>query len=144
MNIVPDLPEQIKSGKRAFSRRKQYLNGSHYTQFPRVGTPKWLLFAKVLYRKLQATLLYLGPNVWKFAWIFLKPVKSLVVSKFIMKRQQALYQQWIMQNEPAIKELNLQQNHQFKIQPSISIVVPVFNAPPDFLVELFESVLNQT
>lgn len=54
------------------------------------------------------------------------------------------YQKWIMQNEPNKKELQKQRNHEFKINPKISILVPLYNTPEKFFDELVKSLQNQT
>ena len=41
--------------------------------------------------------------------------------------QKKAYQNWIAQNEPQEKDLSLQKKQEFKIQPKISIVVPMYN-----------------
>ncbi|MBD7968898.1 glycosyltransferase family 2 protein [Paenibacillus gallinarum] len=42
------------------------------------------------------------------------------------------------------KERIIQENTHFGFNPKVSIVVPVFNTQPNFLIEMIESVLNQT
>ena len=54
------------------------------------------------------------------------------------------YQKWIMQNEPNKKELQKQRNHKFKMNPKISILVPLYNTPEKFFDELVKSLQNQT
>lgn len=56
------------------------------------------------------------------------------------------YKQWQNDFEPSAKELDDQRKawSKFKKQPTISIITPVFKPPKDVLVELIESVLNQT
>ncbi len=54
------------------------------------------------------------------------------------------YQRWIIANEPTVLELEAQTKHTFKIQPKISIIVPVYNTPLEFLEPMIKSVKNQT
>ncbi len=56
------------------------------------------------------------------------------------------YKEWILRNEPLKKDLLEQQSlsKEFKYRPIISIITPVFNPPKKVLVELIESVLNQS
>jgi len=54
------------------------------------------------------------------------------------------YECWISKNEPTLKELKQQRKYRFNYQPKISIIVPVFNTPRQFLIEMIESVLGQT
>lgn len=54
------------------------------------------------------------------------------------------YELWIKNNEPNEEELEKQKNTKFKINPKISIVVPMYNTPLNFFKELVESLINQT
>ena len=54
------------------------------------------------------------------------------------------YLNWIKANEPTAKELEKQKNETFKINPKISLVVPVYNTPQNFFDELVQSLKNQT
>ncbi len=54
------------------------------------------------------------------------------------------YDAWIAQHEPSQRELNMQRKTGFTIEPKISIAVPTFNTPREFLIEMIESVLSQT
>ncbi|AWB09765.1 Glycosyltransferase, GT2 family [Thermodesulfobium acidiphilum] len=55
-----------------------------------------------------------------------------------------LYQCWITQNEPSVEELLAQRTTKFNYEPKISIIVPVWTTPKQFLIDMIESVLNQT
>lgn len=59
-------------------------------------------------------------------------------------QEEKIYKKWIDKNEPNQKELEIQRNTTFKINPKISIVVPVFNTPEKFFKELIKSLQNQT
>ncbi len=54
------------------------------------------------------------------------------------------YAAFIAQNEPCKDILTQQQNSTFDYNPKISIIVPIFNTPKPFLLEMVESVLAQT
>ncbi len=54
------------------------------------------------------------------------------------------YPSWILNNEPTEKELLKQRKHKFKIEPKISIVVPLYNTPVNFFNELVDCLINQT
>lgn len=54
------------------------------------------------------------------------------------------YYKWIKQNTLTKKEIKEQKNHNFEIKPKISIVIPLYNTPKKFLLELIKSVQNQT
>ncbi len=60
--------------------------------------------------------------------------------------QTTRYQEWILLNEPDKKELREQseQADTFTYKPVISIITPVFNPPAYALIELIESVLDQS
>lgn len=61
-----------------------------------------------------------------------------------LKDNNELYQDWIKHNEPTKKELEVQRNTKFKINPKISILVPMYNTPYKFFKELVECLINQT
>lgn len=54
------------------------------------------------------------------------------------------YKRWIAKNEPQKSGLEEQLKHKFKSQPKISIIVPTYNTPLDFLKPMIESVQGQT
>ncbi len=54
------------------------------------------------------------------------------------------YSIWISRNEPSKEELVIQRQAKFKLNPLISIVVPTYNTPINFLIDMIESVENQT
>ena len=54
------------------------------------------------------------------------------------------YRRWIAKNEPKKEKLKEQSRHKFKVQPKISIIVPTYNTPLDFLKPMVESVQRQT
>ncbi|MCC2625483.1 MAG: glycosyl transferase family 2 [Burkholderiales bacterium] len=45
---------------------------------------------------------------------------------------------------PTSSELNEQRTHKFDYEPLISIIVPTYNTPKQFLIEMIESVIAQT
>ena len=51
---------------------------------------------------------------------------------------------WSDKNEPDKNELERQKKTQFKYEPKISIITPVYNTPGQFLIDMIESVLEQT
>ena len=52
------------------------------------------------------------------------------------------YRRWILQNE--IKEEINKKKIAFDFMPKLSIIVPTFNTPVNYLKEMIESVLNQS
>jgi glycosyltransferase involved in cell wall biosynthesis len=91
----------------------------------------------------------------KFYDTWLKAM-SIVVSNnpasLYLKIQQRIapkkysYEQWIRENEPSKEELAAQkvQSKKFMMRPLISIIVPVYNTPPDVLEKMLKSVIDQT
>jgi len=63
---------------------------------------------------------------------------------YVSRNSGDAYECWILKNEPTLKELEKQREYKFNYQPKISIIVPVFNTPRQFLIEMIESVLGQT
>ncbi len=54
------------------------------------------------------------------------------------------YEIWMSFNDPKEEELEKQRNTKFKINPKISILVPMYNTPENFFEELVEYMINQT
>ena len=54
------------------------------------------------------------------------------------------YNEWCINNKPSENELDMQRQTNFKIRPLISIIVPTFNTPLNFLHEMIESLQKQT
>ena len=54
------------------------------------------------------------------------------------------YDEWRMLHLPTAKELAAQRKHVFAYQPLISIVIPLYNTPLNYLRELLDSILGQT
>lgn len=75
-----------------------------------------------------------------------REVAKKIYNKFFAKynEEERMLKKWIDANEPNKKELEEQRNTKFKIQPKISIVVPVYNTPQKFFEELVKSLQNQT
>lgn len=51
---------------------------------------------------------------------------------------------WISNHEPPAKELHVQRKTRFTYQPKISIIVPTYNTPEQFIRDMVESVKSQT
>lgn len=54
------------------------------------------------------------------------------------------YYKWIKVNTPTKRELSNQRKYVFNNNPKISIIVPLYNTPKKYLLELIKSVQNQT
>ena len=79
--------------------------------------------------------------------IFIRGSKAREILKKIYikySKEERTYKKWIIQNEPNKKGQKEQKKTKFKIQPKISIVVPLYNTPKKFLNELIESLKKQT
>lgn len=60
------------------------------------------------------------------------------------KEEQKNYQKWIKNNEPDENELKKQSIEKFKINPKISIVIPLYKTPENYFIELINSIKEQT
>jgi len=69
---------------------------------------------------------------------------SKVKEKAFIYNKGNLYKKWVLQNEPDEKELKIQKGIKFNYSPKISIITPVYNTPEIFLIDMMESVINQT
>lgn len=58
--------------------------------------------------------------------------------------EEKVYQRWFRAHKPTEKELEEQRNQEFALQPQISIIVPVFRTPLNYLDEMIGSVQAQT
>ncbi len=76
----------------------------------------------------------------------------IVLDQIIFKNQWGIpisrewgYQQWLLQYYPKMGDLNTMKvrQNEFQYRPKISIIVPVYNTPKDFLTKMLDSVLNQ-
>ena len=54
------------------------------------------------------------------------------------------YNEWFKQQKITDEDAEIQRNYSFEYNPMISIVVPTFNTPKNFLIEMIESVCSQT
>lgn len=73
----------------------------------------------------------------------IKGFATKIKNRFYNKEKQEYYS-WIKKNTPSRKELKEQKNHEFSKKPKISIVVPLYNTPKKYLLELIKSVESQT
>ncbi len=112
---------------------------------------KFLLNRKSLYKQLITK-----QNIKKS----MKYIKKYGFKAFLVKVNQKLsifgnystnnnsviddYYFWIITNEPSLEELTYQKLNKFVIEPKISIVTAVYNTKREHLIEIIESVLNQS
>ena len=54
------------------------------------------------------------------------------------------YEEWYKNHKPTMEELQRQRETEFEYEPLISILVPVYNTPEEFLKQMIQSVRKQT
>jgi len=66
------------------------------------------------------------------------------VKNLYQNEEKKQYYKWIKKNTPTKKELKQQKNYKFGQKPKISIVIPLYNTPKKYLLELIKFVQKQT
>lgn len=66
------------------------------------------------------------------------------VKKHFNNEEKKEYYSWIKKNTPSKKELKEQKQHEFVNKTKISIVIPLYNTPKKYLLELIKSLQSQT
>lgn len=74
--------------------------------------------------------------------LFPKKLVSLLI--FLKNNSRYGYLSWRKKNEPTKRELKEQKKHIFKINPKVSIVVPMYKTNKKFLKQMIKSVQKQT
>lgn len=83
----------------------------------------------------------------------IKVLRKEGIKKFLQKLKEKAhrvevadisYMDWLGNHIPSPDELEEQSNEKFQFMPKISIVVPTYNTPKKFLIEMIESVEKQT
>ncbi|MBD8500991.1 glycosyltransferase family 2 protein [Paenibacillus sp. CAU 1523] len=69
---------------------------------------------------------------------------STLKSKITFEQSAISYHNWYLHHRASADELDQQKNKGFNYEPLVSIVVPTFNTPKSFLIEMIESVRQQT
>lgn len=64
--------------------------------------------------------------------------------KNVNKSNELNYMEWLANHLPKKEELAKQRKHKFDYEPKISIVTPTWNTKKEFLIDMIESVRNQT
>ncbi len=77
---------------------------------------------------------------WRVTWIEMKRYMVMGTAA----EPENLYQMWIENNEPTKEEIEEQRNKKFKLNPKISIIIPMYNTPLNFFKELVDSLIDQT
>lgn len=78
---------------------------------------------------------------WRVMWI---EYKAYLNSDVAPQSGVNAYKKWIKNNEPDFIDLARQRKTKFKIQPKISIIIPMYNTPVNFFNELVDNLINQT
>ena len=73
-----------------------------------------------------------------------KILKKVLLIERPGNREYRNYQTWINNNEPDLEGLEEQRNHKFKINPKISIVVPMYNTKEEFFKDIIDCMNQQT
>lgn len=71
-----------------------------------------------------------------------KGLKEYIVSR--VNASAMPYGEWFELNKPTKKELEKQKKDKFEFEPKISIIVPTYKTPINFLREMIDSVIDQT
>lgn len=97
---------------------------------------KWISICNV--DNMKKACLYIKVYGIKSTWAKMKNKMSKTFEK------QLDYNDWLKHHLPNEEELEMQRNIDFEYTPQISIVVPTYNTPKQFLIEMIESVMQQT
>ncbi len=73
-----------------------------------------------------------------------KDLKSKMLDAMTEQTDSMHYQDWFNRHRVSLEELAEQKNHKFSYEPKISILVPTYNTPIDFLHQMIDSVINQS
>ena len=101
------------------------------------------------YRKLDKLKDLCNMETVKVALSFLKKhgLRALLhksVNKLKGLDDDYIYSEWFDKTKPSKEDIELQRRAVFGYMPKISIVIPVFKTPDDYLRQLLDSLLNQT
>ena len=69
---------------------------------------------------------------------------AIKVKNHFNNKEKQEYYKWIKENSPSKKEIKEQKKYKFVKNPKISIIVPLYNTPKKYLLELIKSVQAQT
>lgn len=97
--------------------------------------------------KLQKMRILLSPRTFKKGLRYMKKngLKGFYIRlRRILTGMDSNYNTWRENHIPTEEELDNQRKTKFSYAPKISVLVPTYNTPKKFLVEMIESVTNQT
>ena len=95
--------------------------------------------------RIKRTINYLKRNgLKKTIKRFFQKIEEKFINSKYEKIEQENYIKWIENNEPNIQELEKQKKFKFEYEPKISVIVPMYNTPKKYFVELVNSLKDQT
>lgn len=115
---------EIRSGKRKL-RKTIYLDKNKMRKLIELGELRW-----------QKTMLY-------YDQFGLTDTVKKIYSK-LSGKDATIYQIWFEQNKPSEKMLANQREHKFEYEPLLSVVVPLYKTPLNYLDEMIQSIKDQT
>ena len=88
-------------------------------------------------------------GLWGRGWRFVRKYGILSLYRKMKERQERNraekgYESWLFQKLPGEEETQSQRKREFPFAPVISVLVPVYETPENFLRQMLESVLNQS
>lgn len=81
-------------------------------------------------------------NAYHYAQVF--GIRNLAERTLGMMMRGYRYNRYVRTHSVSSEELAVQSSTEFSITPVISIIVPTFNTPRDYLVQMIESVISQS
>jgi GT2 family glycosyltransferase len=112
-----------------------------YSRFWRYTKPLRMIAVYVRHHKL---LRFLAKCLFSIIKIIIYPLYILYKNKKHTKFTKRDYFNWIKDNEPSSKDLELQKQHHFSYRPTISIVIPLYKTSFKYFKKLINSIQNQT
>lgn len=73
-----------------------------------------------------------------------KDIKQKMLNAMAEESDSMHYQDWFNRHKVTLEELARQKDYKFDYEPKISILVPTYNTPIDFLHQMIDSVVNQS
>ena len=95
----------------------------------------------------RASLKYMKPHYAKKMAIYIKKYGVKNLKEYIIRTVNSAgkpYEEWFEENKPTQKELQKQRETVFEKHPLISIIVPTYKTPINYLQEMIDSVIDQT
>lgn len=110
--------------------------------------PKKLYVATGVMGNIKKTLVKINRKRMKNAILYIKEngVRQAVthMRERLNDEESISYEKWFERHKADKNELEAQRKHKFSYSPMISILVPTYNTPENFLCEMIDSVIKQT